>query len=46
MYYDNSLHMSPKICQLFGTELQYMGALFLTEKMVYVKLLSSRLEVI
>ena len=43
----NSLKISPKKCQLFRTELQYMGnTIFIKERRVCVKPLHSRLEVI
>ena len=43
----NSLKISPKKCQLFKTELQYMGnTIFIKDKRVCVKLLQSRLEAI
>ena len=43
----NGLKISPKKCQLFKTELQYMGnTIFIKEKRVCVKPLRSRLEVI
>ena len=43
----NGLKISPKKCQLFKTELQYMGnTIFIKEKRVCVKLLRSRLEAI
>ena len=43
----NSLKISPKRCQLFKTELQYMGnTIFIEEKRVCVKPLRSRLEAI
>ena len=43
----NSLKISPKKCQLFKTELQYMGnTIFIKEKRVCVKPLRSRLEAI
>ena len=43
----NGLKISPKKCQLFRTELQYMGnIIFVKERRVYVKPLHSRLEVI
>ena len=43
----NGLKISPKKCQLFKTELQYMGdAIFIKEKRVCVKPLRSRLEAI
>ena len=39
----NGLKISPKKCQLFKTELQYMGnTIFIEEKIVCVKLLRSR----
>ena len=41
----NDLKISPKKCQLFKTELQYMGnTIFIKEKKVCVKPLRSRLE--
>ena len=43
----NGLKISPKKCQLFRTELQYMGnTIFIKERRVCVKPLCSRLEVI
>ena len=43
----NSLKISPKKCQLFKTELQYMGnTIFIKDKQVCVKPLQSRLEAI
>ena len=43
----NGLKISPKKCQLFRTELQYMGnTIFIKEKRVCVKPLRSRLETI
>ena len=43
----NGLKISPKKCQLFRTELQYMGnTMFIKERRVCVKPLCSRLEVI
>ena len=43
----NGLKISPKKCQLFKTELQYMGnTIFTKEKRVCIKPLHSRLEVI
>ena len=43
----NGLKISPKECQLFKTELQYMGnTIFIKEKRVCVKPLRSRLEAI
>ena len=43
----NVLKISPKKCQLFKTELQYMGnTIFIKEKRVCVKPLRSRLEAI
>ena len=43
----NGLKISPKKCQLFRTELQYMGnTIFIKEKRVCVKPLRSRLEAI
>ena len=42
----NGLKISPKKCQLFRTELQYMGnTIFIRERRVCVKPLCSRLEV-
>ena len=41
----NGLKISPKKCQLFKTELQYMGnTIFIENKQVHVKPLRSRLE--
>ena len=43
----NGLKISPKKCQLFKTDLQYMGnTIFIKEKRVCVKSLRSRLEAI
>ena len=43
----NGLEISPKKCQLFKTELQYMGnVIFITDRRVCVKPLRSRLEAI
>ena len=43
----NGLKISPKKCQLFSTELQYMGnTIFIKERRVCVKPLHSHLEVI
>ena len=43
----NGLKTSPKKCQLFKTELQYMGnTIFIKEKRVCVRPLRSRLEAI
>ena len=43
----NRLKISPKKCQLFRTELQYMGnTIFIKETRVCVKPLRSRLEAI
>ena len=43
----NRLKISPKKCQLFRTNLQYMGnEIFIPDKRVYVKPLRSRLETI
>ena len=43
----NGLKISPKKCQLFRTELQYMGnTIFIKERRVCVKPLISRLEAI
>ena len=45
--YKNGLKISPKKCQLFRTELQYMGnTIFIKEKRVCVTPLRSRLEAI
>ena len=45
--YKIGLKISPKKCQLFKTELQYMGNfIFIKDKRVYVKPLRSRLEAI
>ena len=45
--YKNGLKVSPKKCQLFKTELQYMGnTIFIKDRRVCVKPLGSRLEVI
>ena len=44
---NNGLKISPKKCQLFRTNLHYMGnEIFIKEKRVCVKLLRSRLEAI
>ena len=41
----NGLKISPKKCQLFRTNLQYMGnEIFIKDKRVFVKLLRNRLE--
>ena len=41
------LKISPKKCQLFRTELQYMGnIIFITDKRVCIKPLKSRLDAI
>ena len=41
----NGLKISPKKCQLFRTNLQYMGnEIFIQNKRVYVKPLRSRVE--
>ena len=41
----NGLKISPRKCQLFKTELQYMGnVIFIKDRKVYVKPLRSRLE--
>ena len=43
----NCLKISPKKCQLFKTELQYMGnTIFIRNKRVCVKLLRSRIEAV
>ena len=43
----NSLRISPKKCQLFKTELQYMrNIIFIKDRKVCVKLLRNRLEAI
>ena len=43
----NGLKISPKKCQLFRKELQYMGnTIFIQEKIVCIRLLCSRLEAI
>ena len=43
----NELKISPKKCQLFRKELQYMGnAIFIKDRRVCVKPLQSRLEAI
>ena len=43
----NGLKISPKKCQLFKTNLQYMGnEIFVENKKVCVKLIRNRLEVI
>ena len=43
----NGLKISPKKCQLFKTELQYMGnAIFVRNKRVFIKPLRSRIEAI
>ena len=43
----NGLKISPKKCQLFKTELQYMGnTIFIENRIVHVKSLRSRLEAI
>ena len=43
----NGLKISPKKCQLFRTELQYMGnTIFIKDRRVGVKPLRSRLEAI
>ena len=43
----NGLKISPKKCQLFKTELQYMGnTIFIKDRRVCVKPLRSRIEVI
>ena len=43
----NGLKISPRICQLFRTNLQYMGnEIFVQNKRVCIKPLSSRLEAI
>ena len=43
----NRLNISPKMCQLFKTELHYMGnVIFIKERKVCIKPLRSRLEAI
>ena len=43
----NSLKIPPKKCQLFKTELQYMGnVIFIKDRKVCVKTLRSRIEAI
>ena len=43
----NGLKISPKKCQLFKTELQYVGnTIFIKDQMVCVKPLRSRMEAI
>ena len=43
----NGLKISPKKCQLFKTELQYMGnTMFIKDRRVHVKLIRSRIEAI
>ena len=43
----NGLKISPKKCQLFKTELQYMGnTMFIKDRKVCVKTLRSRIEAI
>ena len=42
----NGLKISPKKCQLFRTELQYMGNTIFIKERVCVKPLHSRLEAI
>ena len=43
----NRLKISPKKCQLFKTELQYMGSvIFIKDRKVCVKPLRSRLEAV
>ena len=45
--YKNGLNISPKKCQPFKTELQYMGnTIFVKDKRVCVKPFKSRLEAI
>ena len=45
--HSNGLKISPKKCQLFKTELQYMGnTIFIKDRRVCVKPLRSRLEAI
>ena len=47
MLLKNGLKISPKKCQLFRTNLQYMGnMIFIKDKRVYVKPLRNRLEAI
>ena len=44
---ENGLKISPKKCQLFKTELQYMGnTIFIKVKRVYIKPLRNRIEAI
>ena len=43
----NGLKISPNKCQLFKTELQYMGnIIFIKDKRVYIKPLRNRIEAI
>ena len=43
----NGLKISPKKCQLFKTELQYMGnTMFITDRHICIKPLRSRIEAI
>ena len=43
----NGLKISPKKCQLFKTELQYMGnTMFIKDRQVYVRPMKSRIEAI
>ena len=43
----NGLKISPKKCQLFKTELQYMGnTIFIKDRQVHVKPMRSRIEAI
>ena len=45
--FKNGLKISPKICQLFRTNLQYMGnEIFIKDKRVCIKLLRNRLEAV
>ena len=42
----NILEISPKKCQLFTTELQYMGNIIITDKRFCIKPLTNRLEAV
>ena len=42
----NGLKISLKKCQLFKTELQYMGIIFIIDRKVCVKPLRSRIEAV
>ena len=47
LYFKNGLKISPKKCQLFRTELQYMGnKIFIQDRRVSIKPLRNRLEAI